>query len=106
MTNQRVASKSDVLALLVDNSADLRRFGVRQISLFGSFVTDSPRGDSDVDLLVSFDPGQKSFDNFMSLNFFLEDLLGRRVELVTRESLSPYLGPRILETSENVPLAA
>ena len=106
MTSSMANSKTDVLTALVEHSTDLRSFGVEDISLFGSFATDSPRGDSDVDLLVSFQPGRKSFDNFMGLSFFLEDLLGRRVELVTRESLSPYIGPRILATSEHVPLAA
>ncbi len=57
---------------------------------------------SDVDILVEFEPQQKSFNNFMDLCFFLEDLLGRNVDLVTKESLSPYIGPRILDEVEYV----
>jgi predicted nucleotidyltransferase len=58
--------------------------------------------DSDVDILVEFVPGRKTFDNFMSLAQRLEDALQRPVELITRESLSPHIGVRILETTEYV----
>jgi len=60
------------------------------------------RDDSDVDFLVEFAPGRKSFDAFMELAFLLEELTGRRVELVTTESLSPYIGPHILREAVDV----
>jgi len=50
-----------------------------------------------VDLLVEFKTGRKTFDAFIQLAFLLEDLLERRVELVTPESLSPHIGPHILK---------
>jgi predicted nucleotidyltransferase len=50
--------------------------------------------------LVEFEPGQKTFDNFMRLAFLLEDVLGRPVEVVTAESLSPYLRPHIAREVE------
>ena len=81
-----------------------RRRHVKRLSLFGSATRSDFRPDSDVDLLVEFQPGQKTFDNFMGLADFFEDLLQRRVELVTTEALSPYLGPRILAEVEDVPL--
>jgi predicted nucleotidyltransferase len=62
--------------------------------------------ESDIDVLVEFEPGQKTFDNFMRLVFLLEDLLQRPVEVVTAESLSPYLRPYIMKEVEYVPLAA
>jgi uncharacterized protein len=49
-------------------------------------------------------PGEKTFDNFINLAFFLEDILGRKVDLITKESLSPYIGPRILQEVEYVSL--
>ena len=55
-----------------------------------------------MDLLVEFAPGEKSFDHFMALSFLLEDELGRPVELVTREALSPHIGPHILQNVEYV----
>jgi predicted nucleotidyltransferase len=55
---------------------------------------------SDVDVLVEFEQDRKTFDNFIQLSFLLEDLFQRRVELVTIESLSPYIGPHILSEVE------
>ena len=86
--------------------AEIRLLGVRRLALFGSVARGEARPDSDVDLLVEFDPEQKTFDHFMTLSFLLEDLLGRRVEIVTRESLSPYIGPRILQEAQDVLCAA
>jgi len=59
-------------------------------------------GDSDVDLLVEFVPGAKTFDRFVRSCELLEERLGRRVELVTRESLSPSVRPRILAGAQDV----
>jgi predicted nucleotidyltransferase len=70
------------------------------VGLFGSLVTQKP--ESDVDLLVDFDPLKKTFDNFFELSVLLEQILGRRIELVTRQSLSPILGPNILNEVEDV----
>jgi hypothetical protein len=56
--------------------------------------------------IVEFAPDKHSFDNFMELPFFLEELLGRKVELVTPEALSHHSGPHILREVERVPLAA
>jgi predicted nucleotidyltransferase len=93
-------TKDDVLALLAAHTADLDRLGVQRYGLFGSFVRQQQRADSDIDLLVDFRPGQKTFNNFMRLADFLEGLFGRRVELVTREALSPHIGPHILAEVE------
>ena len=78
--------------------------GVRELFLFGSFATDRQSPESDVDILVEFEPSRVTFDNFMDLSFFLEELLRRRVELVTPESLSPHIGPAILRETERVAL--
>src|SRR5919205_76496 len=69
----------------------------------GQIVAEAPRDKDalvDVDILVEFEEGRKSFDNFMRLSFFLEELFGRRVELLTAESLSPHIGPHILREVE------
>lgn len=101
-----VKTKRDVFNALRGNSAHLHSLGVKRIGLFGSFVRDEQKALSDVDLLVEFFPGKKTFDNFMNLSFFLEDLLRRKVEVVTLEALSPYLGPHILNEVEYVTIAA
>ena len=69
------------------------RFQVKRIGLFGSFARGEETDTSDVDIMVEFE--QPTFDNFMKLAFFLEDLLGRKVELVTPDSLSPYIAPYV-----------
>lgn len=97
--------KRKLMRLLKENSGAMRALGVESIGLFGSFARNEGTGKSDVDLLVDFVPGEKTFDHFMALGFLLEDRLGRRVELVTRESLSPFIGPHILAEVEDVPLA-
>jgi len=84
----------------------IQALGVQRLALFGSVVRGQARPDSDVDLLVQFDPERKTLYNFMALCFLLEELLQHRVELVTTESLSPYIGPYILREAEDVLLAA
>ena len=91
-----VQTKEQIVTLLHEHHHHIRAFGVRRLGLFGSFVREQQRSESDVDILVEFEPGAKTFDAFMQLAFFLEALFGRRVELVTPESLSPYIGPHIL----------
>ena len=99
-----VREKQDLFQRLADESARIRAHGVRRLGVFGSFVRNEQSPGSDVDILVEFQSGEKSFDNFMGLADLLEEILRRRVELVTTEGLSPYLGPRILADVENVPL--
>jgi predicted nucleotidyltransferase len=96
--------KKDILQVLQKHRDIIQSYGVQKYGLFGSFSRNEQKPDSDVDILVEFAPEKKNFDNFMNLAFFLEDILGRKVDLVTRESLSPYIGPRILEEVEYVSL--
>jgi predicted nucleotidyltransferase len=104
--NAPVSSKHDVATALRQHRDAIRGLGVKRLGLFGSFVRGQQRPDSDVDLLVEFEPAQKTFDHFMALCFLLEEVLRRRVELVTSESLSPYIRPHVLEEVEDVTLAA
>jgi predicted nucleotidyltransferase len=81
---------------------EIRALGVRRLALFGSFVRGEAGDDSDVDFLVEFAPGQKSFDRFLDLADLLERAVGRRVDLLTTESLSPHIGPHILAEAADV----
>ena len=101
-----VETKQDAVQRLIGARHKLAALGVTSIGLFGSFVTGQQTSMSDVDILVEFAPDRHSFDNFMELSFFLEELLGRKVELVTPEGLSPHIGPHILREVERVPVAA
>jgi len=104
--NTAVQTKHDVLSLLFQNRVRIRALGVKRLGLFGSFARGGQAIQSDVDLLVEFEEGRKSFDNFMHLSFLLEEVLQRPVDLVTLEALSPYIGPYILREVEYAPLAA
>lgn len=95
-------NKASLLEKLRLHGMEIKAYGVKSLGLFGSFVRNTPTEKSDIDLLVDFEPGKKTFDNFMDLSFFLENLFGRKVELVTPQSLSKYIGPHILKEVENV----
>jgi len=76
----------------------IRGYGVKRIGIFGSYVKSKQRMDSDVDILVEFEKGKKTFNNYMELKFFLEGLLKNKVDLVISESIKPELRPYILKS--------
>jgi predicted nucleotidyltransferase len=104
MNNKKYNTKQDLMIAISENRDIIKSFGVNGLGIFGSFSKGTAVETSDVDLLVDFIPEKKSFDNFMDLSFFLEGLFGRKVELVTRQSLSKYIGPHILNEVINVSL--
>lgn len=95
-------TKIEVIEILKANETSIRLYGVSRLGIFGSVVRGEHHPESDVDLLVEFQKESKTFDNFIHLVFYLEKILGQKVELVTTDSLSPYIGPRILEEVEYV----
>lgn len=97
-----VVNKQDILDLLKQNSDKLQKFGIVRIGVFGSFISGKQTDKSDVDLLVEFDKGQKNFKNFMGTANFTEAILGRNVDILTPESLSPYIGPHIMKEVQYV----
>jgi uncharacterized protein len=102
----RVPSRAETEASLVTAQAEILGLGVRRLALFGSVQRDAARADSDVDVLVEFLPGEKTYDHFVALGDLLERVLSRPVELVTPESLSPFLKPYILAEARDVVRAA
>ena len=70
--------------------------------MFGSVLRGSSDESSDIDLLVRFAPGEKNLDRFFELAELLEERLGRQVELVTTEALSPVIGPKIVAEARDV----
>ncbi|WFN35281.1 nucleotidyltransferase family protein [Methanogenium sp. S4BF] len=93
----------NILRELAGNEMRIRDLGVRRIGLFGSFVRDEAREDSDIDILVEFDEGRRSFDSYMDLKFFLEDLFRRKVDLVDRDAIKTGLRPYILRSVRYAP---
>ncbi len=106
MEHGRIENKQDILNILHANRDRLQVLGVKRIGLFGSYVRGEQHPGSDVDLLVEFEAGRKSFDAFMELAFCLEAIMQRKVELVTVESLSPYIGPYVIREVEFAAIAA
>ena len=87
----------DVLALLRQHEPLIKKqFGVAKIGIFGSFVRGEERPESDVDVLVTFRKGEKTFDNYMKCKFYLEDLFERKVDLVMKGTIKKRLKPYIL----------
>ena len=78
-----------------------RRFGVRDLAVFGSVARGEASARSDLDVLVDFE-GPATFDGFMGLKFFLEDTLGVEVDLVTRAALKPRLRERVESEARRV----
>jgi predicted nucleotidyltransferase len=73
------------------------KYNVTKIGVFGSFARGEGKEGSDVDVLVEFREGYKTFDNYMELKFFLEDIFSRNVDLVTIKALKPQLKEDILQ---------
>ncbi|MDI6751498.1 MAG: nucleotidyltransferase family protein [bacterium] len=92
MKTKRLTDK-EIMKALREHSDILRKYKIKKMGLFGSYVRGEQKKDSDIDFLVEFE--KPDFDNFMDLAFYLEDLLGKRVELITNGSLSPYIQPYI-----------
>jgi uncharacterized protein len=87
-------SREKILNLLDRHSRELRsRFSVEKIGLFGSYARNTALPESDVDLLVEF--AQPTFDNYMDLKFYLEDILETPVDLVMADTLKPRLIPYV-----------
>ncbi|MCK9425992.1 MAG: nucleotidyltransferase family protein [Ignavibacteriaceae bacterium] len=86
-------SSSEIIEILKGHRALLKKYSVIRIGLFGSFSRNEATKISDIDLLVDFE--DKSFDNFIDLAFELENIFGRKVDLLTEKGISPYIFPLI-----------
>ena len=80
----------DLISRIRQQQSVLYSMGVKSLELFGSVVRGEARPDSDIDFLVEFE-GPASFDRYMDVKLYLEDLTARRVDLVTRAALKPRL---------------
>jgi predicted nucleotidyltransferase len=105
MIDTPAQTKTDILHLIKQHQDKIRSLGVKKLGLFGSFVREEQNSESDIDLLIEFEEGAKNFDNFMQLSFLLEEFLGWPIELVTIESVSPYILSHIAQEVEYVTLS-
>lgn len=97
-----VTTLHDAIERLRPKAEQMRALGVQRLALFGSVARGRPRPESDADLLVRFVAGEKTYSRFLELAELLEEALGRRVELVTTESLSPVVGHKLMAEARDV----
>ena len=84
-----------VLKILKEHRQEIQKnFGVKSLRIFGSTVRGENKPESDIDILVEFN-GPATFDDYMGLKIFLEDILGKQIDLVTEKALKPRLRPYI-----------
>lgn len=92
-----MTTKDDILKKLNANMHMLSKLGIRNVGLFGSYIRNEQSNDSDIDLLIDFEPEKENFDNFMAVYDLLESIFkNEKIEVVTKNGLSPYFGPNIL----------
>ncbi len=92
-----MTNKDYILTTLRLNKPKFEKLGVKNVGLFGSYLHNEQSKDSDIDLLLDFEPDKENFDNYMDACDLFEQLFNNeKVEIVTRNGLSPYIGPKIL----------
>jgi hypothetical protein len=86
-----------ILSTLKSNKSKIAQFGITSVGLFGSYSRNEQSENSDIDILIDFEPNKESFDNLMAACEFFEQLFkSQRVDIVTKKGLSPHIGPKIL----------
>ena len=92
-----MTTKDNIISELRNHKPEFKRLGIVNVGLFGSFLRNEQTENSDIDILVEFDPTHENFDNYMAAYDIIENLFkNHRIEVVTKNGLSPYIGPRIL----------
>ena len=98
-----MTTKENILKTLKSNKLKLSKFGIRDVGLFGSYIRNEQSNDSDIDLLIDFEPEKENFDNYMAVCDLFEKLfINEKIEVVTKNGLSPYIGPKILNEVQYV----
>lgn len=89
------------------HESKIKEFGINNIGLFGSYVRNEQNAQSDIDLLIDFEPGKENFDNLMNIYDFLESIFTEhKVEIITKNGLSKFIGPYILNEVEYVEIGS
>lgn len=93
-----MTTKENIISLLKTHKSELSRYGVSNIGLFGSYLRNEQSKQSDIDLLIDFEPEKENFDNYMAVYDLFENLFkNERIEIVTKNGLSKHIGPKILK---------
>jgi hypothetical protein len=89
----------EILNILEQHFERIGSLGVKKIGLFGSFSRSEVHRSSDLDFIVEFRPGEKSFDRYMDLKFFLENLFHRKIDLVIKDTLKKSIKTSVLKNA-------
>ncbi len=87
-------ARPEIIGLLERNRESIKHFGVKKLGVFGSAIRGDAHADSDVDVLVEFE--RETFDAYMGLLFYLEELFGRKVDLVMKDAVKSRIRDRVL----------
>jgi len=93
-------TKNEILKTIQQHADDLKTYGVTKLGIFGSFARSTYGSKSDIDVLVEFGRGNKTFDNYMELKFYLERLFHRKVDLVIKDALKARIKDVVLSEVE------
>jgi predicted nucleotidyltransferase len=93
-----MTSRDYILSSLKAQKGEFQKYGVNLIGLFGSYSRNEQTVQSDVDILIDFEPEMETYDNFMAVYDLLEIIIkGEKIEVVTKNGLSPHIGPSIIK---------
>lgn len=99
-----VQNKQQAFERIVAHQSALRQFGAARLGLFGSFVRGEQTDESDIDFVVEFQDGKKTFRNFINMVYYLEKVMGREVELLTWEGMASFVKREAEKQIEYAPL--
>lgn len=92
-----MTTKDYIINAIESKKEEISLFGIKAIGLFGSYARDEQSENSDIDILIDFEPDKENFDNYMAVYDIIEKLFkNQKVDVVTKNGLSPYIGPKIL----------
>lgn len=91
----QILTKKAILQKIKKNKEQIKQFGISRVGLFGSFAREEQKKDSDIDLMVEFKTGKKNFQNFIQFSEYAEKIFGKRVEVLTPQSVSPHIAPHL-----------
>lgn len=98
-----MTTRENIIKTLKSNKPKLTNLGIRRVGLFGSYIRGEQSSESDIDLLIDFEPEKENFDNFMAVCDLFEKIFkNEKIEVVTKNGLSPYIGPEILKEVQYV----
>ncbi len=98
-----VQRKDQIFERVRSHQSALKQFGAARLGLFGSFVRGEQTEQSDVDIVVEFEPGMKKLHSFLDMADYLEELMGRKTDVLTWEGMADFVRKHVANEIEYVP---